>query len=140
MGLPAADISTHWDSVASSPCVDPAPVRRHRRVTVAAEVHLESESNLYAGITNNISQGGVFVATPELLGKGTVLDLEFSIPDGGPPIRTTGVVRWLRENLEDIEGPPGMGVQFVELAEPAKRRLECFVELRDTLYYDEDVF
>ncbi len=140
MGLPAADISTHWESVASAPTFDTDKVRKHRRVAVAAEVHLESESNLYAGITNNISEGGVFVATPQLLAKGTVLDLEFSIPDGGPPIRTTAVVRWLREDLDDIEGPPGIGVQFVELGDTAKARLERFVELRDTMYYDEDLF
>jgi uncharacterized protein (TIGR02266 family) len=140
MGLPAADISARWESVASTPTTDATAVRRHRRVSVRAEVHLESESNLYAGITNNLSEGGVFVATPELLAKGTVLDLEFSIPDGGPPIRTTAMVRWIREDLDSIEGPPGMGVQFVELPETAKRRLERFVELRDTLYYDEDLF
>ncbi len=139
MGLPAADISTHWDSVAHVPSIDSADVRRHRRVSIAAEVHLHSDTNLYAGITNNLSRGGLFVATSDLLAKGTVLDLEFSIPDGGPPIRTTGVVRWLREDLEDIEAPPGMGVQFVELQERSKDRLKRFVELRDTLYYDEDL-
>ncbi len=139
MGYPATDISTQWDSVARAPSVNTRRVRRHCRTTIAAEVHLESESNLYAGITNNLSQGGVFVATPELMCKGTVLDLEFSIPDGGPPIRTTRIVRWLREDLDNTEGAPGMGVQFVELAERARRRLERFVELRDTLYYDEDL-
>jgi uncharacterized protein (TIGR02266 family) len=139
MGLPAADIATHWDSVASSGSLDGA-IRRHRRVTIAAEVHLESESNLYAGITNNLSEGGLFVATADLLAKGTVLDLEFSIPDGGPPIRTTGVVRWLREDLEHIEAPPGMGIQFVELADATRHRLERFVQQRDTLYHDEDLF
>jgi len=139
MGTPATDISTHWDSVARTPTMDTTGVRRHRRVTIAAEVHLESDSNLYAGITNNVSQGGVFVATSKLLAKGTVLDLEFSIPDAGPPIRTTAVVRWLREDLDDIEGPPGMGVQFVELADRTRNRLERFIELRDTLYYDEDL-
>ena len=140
MGLPAAEISARWESVASAPTPDATGVRRHRRIAVTAEVHLESESNLYAGITNNLSEGGVFVATPELLAKGTVLDLEFSIPDGGPPIRTTAVVRWIREDLDSIEGPPGMGVQFVELGEKTQRRLERFVQLRDTLYYDEDLF
>jgi uncharacterized protein (TIGR02266 family) len=140
MGLPATDISARWESVASATTPDANGVRRHRRTAVRAEVHLESESNLYAGITNNLSQGGVFVATPELLTRGTVLDLEFSIPDGGPPIRTTAVVRWIREDLDSIEGPPGMGVQFVELEGQTRQRLERFVELRDTLYYDEDLF
>jgi uncharacterized protein (TIGR02266 family) len=139
MGLPAADIATHWETITSGASMNGA-VRRHRRVLVAAEVHLESDSNLYAGITNNVSEGGVFVATRNLLAKGTVLDLEFTLPDGGPSIRTTGVVRWLREDLEHIEAPPGMGIQFVELADAARNRLERFVEKRDTLYYDEDLF
>jgi uncharacterized protein (TIGR02266 family) len=138
MGLPATDISTRWESVAHTPTVSADGIRHHRRVSLSTEIHLGSESNLYAGLTNNLSRGGVFVATPDLLAKGTVLDLEFSIPDGGPPIRTTGLVRWIREDLDSIEGPPGMGVQFVELDEHVRGRLERFVELRDTLYYDDD--
>jgi uncharacterized protein (TIGR02266 family) len=140
MGLPATETSTRWDSVGSAPAVSNEGLRQHRRVALSAEIHLESESNLYAGITNNISEGGVFVATPNLLDRGTVLDLEFSVPDGGPPIRTTGLVRWIREDLDSIEGPPGMGVQFVELDEAARRRLERFVQMRDTIYFDDDLF
>ena len=140
MGLPATDISARWESVASAPTREVASLRRHRRVSLTAEVHLASESNLYAGISNNLSEGGLFVASQDLLARGTVLDLEFSIPDAGPPIRTTGVVRWIREDLESIEGQPGMGVQFVDLDETTKKRLERFVEKRDTLYYDDDLF
>ncbi len=132
--------STHWDSVASHASPSVGATRQHRRVSLRTEVHLESDSNFYAGIANNVSQGGLFVASERLLAKGSVLDLEFSIPDGGPSIRTTGLVRWLREDLEGIEGPPGMGVQFVELDERARERLEIFVQHRDTLYYDDDLF
>ena len=136
----ATEASTQWDSVACHGAMSSDSTRQHRRVALRTEVHLESESNLYAGITNNLSEGGLFVAAESLLAKGTVLDLEFSIPDGGPPIRTTGVVRWLREDLEGIESPPGMGVQFVELSERARTRLECFVQHRDTLYFDDEIF
>ncbi|MFH1468941.1 MAG: TIGR02266 family protein [Pseudomonadota bacterium] len=132
-------VTTTWDAeITASPGTDAG--RRHRRISLRTEVHLESDSNLYTGLTDNLSEGGLFVATSELLARGTVLDLEFSLPDGGPPIRITGVVRWIREDLECIEGPPGMGVQFVELDERAEARLERFVRLRDTLYYDEDPF
>lgn len=136
----APEASTHWDSVANHATPSAEATRQHRRASLSTEIHLESESNFYAGITNNVSEGGVFVASERLLAKGTVLDLEFSVPDGGPPVRTTGVVRWLREDLESIDGPPGMGVQFVELDDRARVRLERFVEHRDTLYYDDDLF
>jgi len=107
-------------------------------VSIQTEVHLDSDSNFYAGLTNNISEGGLFVATGCPLPRGSVLNLEFSLPDEGPPVRVTGIVRWLRDEHDDIEEPPGMGVQFVELSEAARTRLEDFVAQRDTLYYDED--
>ncbi len=113
--------------------------RRYQRASLRTEVDLVSESNLYAGITNNISEGGLFVASEELLQLGTVIDLVFSLPDDGPPLRITGIVRWVREDLEAIEAPPGMGVQFVGLEETARRRLERFIHQRDTYYYDEDL-
>lgn len=139
MSTAVASIATQWDvEHVAAPGAEPG--RRQRRISLRTAVHLESDSNLYAGVTNNLSEGGLFVAATELLARGTVLDLEFSLPDGGPPIRTTGVVRWIREDLECIEEPPGMGVQFVELDERTAARLERFVEQRDTLYYDEDLF
>ncbi len=137
-GATRAPREEEGESYAVAP--DTRLVRRHRRVGLRTEVHLESASNLYAGLTNNISEGGLFVASDQLLPRGSVLDLEFSLPDGGPPVRTTGVVRWLREDLDSIEEPPGMGVQFVELSEATRTRLERWVKLRDTLYYDEDLF
>jgi uncharacterized protein (TIGR02266 family) len=130
--------ATTWEAdPMASPGIDAG--RRHRRIGLRTEVHLESDSNFYTGLTNNLSEGGLFVATAELLARGTVLDLEFSLPDGGPPVRLTGVVRWIRENHENIEGPPGMGVQFVELDDRTQARLERFVHMRDTLYYDDDL-
>jgi len=139
MDSAAAKVAASWD-VQRVAQVAADLGRRHRRISLRTEVHLESVSNLYTGLSNNLSEGGVFVATADLLARGTVLDLEFSIPDGGPSIQTTGVVRWTREDGEDIDGPPGMGVQFVELDDRARVRLERFVALRDTLYFDDDPF
>lgn len=111
--------------------------RRHERASLATEVHLTSASNIYTGLADNVSEGGLFVATTEFLPRGTVIDLAFSLPDGGPPIRTSGVVRWIREDLDEIEEPPGMGVQFVELSEAARARLERFVSHRGTIFYED---
>ena len=53
--------------------------RQHTRVQLQTEIHLTSESNFYTGLSNDISEGGVFVATHQLESVGTELEMEFSL-------------------------------------------------------------
>ncbi|HVT18191.1 MAG TPA: PilZ domain-containing protein [Thermoanaerobaculia bacterium] len=67
------------------------------------------------GIAENVSLGGMFVATAHPLAPGTILRLQLFDPDEPPhasPLRARAVVRWRRVWRE----PRGMGIQFVEFA------------------------
>ncbi len=111
--------------------------RQHPRATLKTEVHLGSESNFYTGFMNDISEGGLFVATHQVMARGTKLMLEFSLPDDESPIRVTGEVRWTREYNPSSDGAPGLGFQFLDLSASDRARIESFVKLRETLFYDE---
>lgn len=109
--------------------------RVSQRVFLKTHVNLSSESNFYTGFSNNISEGGLFVATYSEFDIGTVLNLEFSIPDDGPPIEVQAEVRWLKSAQT---GSPGIGLRFIDLNNENRQRIDVFCSQRDTIFYDDD--
>jgi len=108
---------------------------RQARVRMQASVDLESESNFFQGFSTNLSEGGLFVATVQMLPMGTQVDLHFTLP-GGKKIDAKGVVRWMREvNDRTPDIFPGVGVQFVELPPEAAAAIRNFVTAREPLFF-----
>lgn len=66
----------------------------------------------------NVSTGGLFLETEELLEVDTSLSLQFEVKDLETPIRCKGRVAWLNKPQKPIKPnlPAGMGVQFVDLS------------------------
>jgi len=108
--------------------------RRAPRRSCELELEFTEDTHFYAGLTQDISQGGVFIATYRLLPVGSRLDLSFDLPDG-TEIRTRGEVKWLREGACSGERP-GMGVAFSELSEDAIIAIHRFCSERPLLYMD----
>src|SRR5687767_6276653 len=75
--------------------------RRHNRVPVEVDIDFSSESNFYNGFTENISEGGVFVATYELKPMGEKVTMKFRLPDSEETIECEGEVRWIRVANQD---------------------------------------
>jgi uncharacterized protein (TIGR02266 family) len=110
---------------------------RSPRVRMQAVVDLLSDSNFFHGFSTNISEGGLFIATVELLPPGTEIDLHFSLP-GGNKVEAKGVVRWTREvNGHNPDVFPGVGVQFTELPSDAATAIREFVSERDPIFFPE---
>lgn len=103
---------------------------------ILTEVDESSDSNFYWGLTNDISEGGLFVATVALMDPGSEITLAFTLPDGGDPIEVTGIVRWVRDFDGGRDAPPGYGVQFNDLPAAARDRISAFVRRRDPVFYD----
>lgn len=113
-----------------------AEKRRHKRLTVALDVSLQTEHNFYMGLTENLSEGGLFIATYEPLPLGTQLDLSLNLPDH-PPIKSRCEVRWVREHTEFTnDATPGVGVQFLDLDDQDKQTIRDFLQQRDPILYD----
>lgn len=112
--------------------------RRFRRAAVELDVSLGSDHNFYAGFAENLSAGGVFVATHMLRPVGELIDLSIHIPESDMLIKGTGQVRWVREYNEDSDVPPGMGVKFTNLEEGAHDSIEKFLAQRDPMFFDDD--
>ena len=122
------------------PKVDPTKAtfphtRHHKRVKLQTEVSLSSESNFYSGFGQDLSDGGIFVATCNILEAGTQVDLSFTLP-GEIPVVATGIVRWSREfNEATPEFFPGMGVEFVDMAIEHRQIIHAFTTQRDPLFW-----
>jgi len=82
--------------------------RKHNRIPLEVDVDFSSESNFYNGFAENISEGGLFVATWEVRKLGDRVALKFRLPDSTDLIECEGEVRWLREQNQDTpDVPPG---------------------------------
>jgi uncharacterized protein (TIGR02266 family) len=114
--------------------------RAFDRVPVKTTIGLATQSNLYTGLTNDISEGGVFVATHQLLPIGTEIDLQLSFADvDGPELDTRAIVRWIRDESAG-EGQPGMGVCFLDLDAAQREWIQGFVESRrQPLFFEPEL-
>ena len=115
-------------------------VRAAERFDLEVKVDLESDHNFYTGLTQNISSGGLFIATNAIRKIGDRITLKFSLPGTAETLAVETEVRWIRENsaLHKVEGATGMGVRFVNLSPTAAATIQKFVESRDSLYYDDE--
>jgi uncharacterized protein (TIGR02266 family) len=94
--------------------------RRLPRLMLHAHITAKSEDNLFTGLTENISEGGVFVSTLSAPGVGETIRLSLFIDDA-EGFQVDGVVRWHR--YEESGEVSGCGVQFENLTADALSRL-----------------
>jgi uncharacterized protein (TIGR02266 family) len=91
------------------------------------EVHLRRPERQYLkALAEDVSLGGMFLATRHTYPEGTTMELEFHPRDeAGSPVYAKAVVCWRRRWRE----PRGMGVRFVEFAALGARRLESWIDI-----------
>lgn len=111
--------------------------RNHQRFSVDLDVSLGSEHNFYSGFAENLSVGGVFVATHQIRPVGEKVEVSIHLPDG-TEVRAVGEVRWTRLFNAESDMPPGMGLRFTELNSGADDAIERFLKQREPLFYDDD--
>ena len=101
------------------------------------EVSMQSEHNFFTGIANNISEGGIFIATlaPPPVGS----EIGFELVVGGERFLVMGTVLWVRSELAAEPGlPAGCGVKWGHIEDGMVEAIQRFVQLRDTDLYDDD--
>lgn len=66
----------------------------------------------------NLSTGGVFIETSELLPVDTPLNIQFILPQDNTTINCAGRVAWLNhpESIKNPNLPAGMGLQFMNMS------------------------
>ncbi|HJZ87283.1 MAG TPA: PilZ domain-containing protein [Polyangia bacterium] len=76
----------------------------------------------------NLSVGGLFVESQQLLDPGAQVSLTVDLLDGGAPIQAQAQVVWVREDSGPRSAEPaGMALRFVGLDETSSKRIERVV-------------
>ena len=76
----------------------------------------------------NISRGGIFINTRKPLAVGTTVRLIISLPDTAFPFDLSGRVARVNEFDNPSNQVPGMGIEFVDVDEDKRERIERFVD------------
>ena len=129
--------SLSWGAVieqilASDDDVRFAHARSHPRAPLAVKVRYTTpEGKQFDSLTGGIGAGGLFIESSAPLAPGTELSVEFALPDRPWEKHTAKAkVAWTRNKPERHLLFPGMGVQFTNIDEKARKEL---VELVDAL-------
>jgi uncharacterized protein (TIGR02266 family) len=134
---PDDDLRGEAKILSVAPLADVTPRREHSRFHVDLDVSVGSDHNFYAGFAENLSVGGVFIATHKLKPVGSKIELAINLPDG-VQLRATGEVRWIRVFNEQSDTPPGMGVRFSDLSDASIALIQSFLAHRDPLFFDDE--
>ncbi|QDG49560.1 hypothetical protein FIV42_02040 [Persicimonas caeni] len=113
--------------------------RRKERHGAQVKVAFSYDGEQHKAMSGDISDGGLFIATDELLPRDTEFKLVFKLPTFDEPLRAIGRVAWLREEPgEEPDEYKGFGVQFVTISDEAIARITEFIELRSALLFADD--
>jgi PilZ domain len=81
--------------------------RSHPRITVDTQVTCELRDTSFVGLAKDISIGGMFVESSEVVPFNTEISIVGRFPGAKADLRLAGLVRWTKKN--------GFGIQFGSL-------------------------
>lgn len=100
-----------------------AATRKWKRIKVDIRVRIRSaespEAASFVVRTYELGAGGMSVYAAEALAVGNVLQVELTLPTAAERLELTAVVR----NRRGFR----VGMEFVELPEPAKAEIQCYL-------------
>jgi len=86
-------------------------------------------SQLFPEYTLNLSTGGVFLETMNLMEEGTPLAVEFVLPHRNIPISCKACVAWVNhpDFIKNPNLPAGMGIQFLDLSTESIEAIRSYI-------------
>ena len=99
--------------------------RKDERIEVTVRVEFDEE---YWGLTQNLSNGGAFILTPNPMDLGDEFLLKLHIANGGEPVEVACKVVWTNIYGKETEAlRRGMGVKFLELRPEDQNRIQEYI-------------
>jgi uncharacterized protein (TIGR02266 family) len=98
--------------------------RESPRIPVEMWVEESTDRELYFQRGANISIGGIFLERTIPHSKGTIVNLQFTLPDETSPIKVKGEIVNVGEDPKEL----GMGVKFLDLMDSDRDRIQQFIE------------
>ena len=105
------------------------PRRTEERTGATIRITFKKASDFFRAYIGNLGTGGLFIKTSQTVPAGTVLNLEFNLPDSDHLIQAKGKVVWARSKGEsDERKPPGLGIQFVQMSSEDANLLNNYIK------------
>jgi uncharacterized protein (TIGR02266 family) len=98
--------------------------RSSERIPVEMWVEESTDRELYFQRGANISVGGIFLERTIPHARGTIVNLQFTLPDDTAPIRVKGEIVNVGEHSTEL----GMGVKFLNLDDHDRERILSFIQ------------
>jgi uncharacterized protein (TIGR02266 family) len=132
------DVPTLWPQKSSGQAAKAAAPseRASARLEARLVASVELSNGCHVGFTENLSEGGAFVATRAPHNVGDEVGLVIALPDLAL-IRARGTVRWLRTPCQKDGTSAGMGVRFERLSPLDAVRIQDFMATRRSLLVDD---
>ncbi len=112
-------------------------ISMRQTLNVLLEIDEANDHNFYAGLTSDISEGGVFVATEQPLPVGASVAMSIQLPGDLDPLEVEGVVRWVRDpDICHGGAVAGYGVQFRALTPEVRAVIQAYIAVHDTLFFE----
>jgi uncharacterized protein (TIGR02266 family) len=97
------------------------PQRQYRRVVLVTEVECEALERKEVMVTRDVSAGGMFITARYPLPIDSYLTVNFRIRLKDAPMTCRARVRYTQAGV-------GMGIQFLDLSDEARDKLQQFVD------------
>ncbi|MEA1867618.1 MAG: TIGR02266 family protein [Thermodesulfobacteriota bacterium] len=97
------------------------------RISTVIRINYHTTDSFFTNFADNISNGGMFIATTKPLKPETWLRLEFLLPACDYPIHVKAKVVWIR-SVPSENQKQGMGVQFDNLSPSARDKINTIVK------------
>lgn len=124
--------------VGGTPAASWVERRASVRHEIEVNVDLDSDDNFYTGLTQDISAGGLFIATRKPHQVGESAHVKFTLPGQSEPIEAFTEVRWVRDRPAIGDDVVGVGLKFLELSAENKAAITAFFETRESIFYDDE--
>lgn len=104
--------------------------RSFPRAPLAIKVHYTTEEGKqFESLTGGVGGGGLFIESSAPLPPGSEITVDFSLPDRPTErMKAKGRVAWVRGKVERHLLFPGMGIQFTDIDEKARGRVQELVD------------
>ena len=117
---------------------NPANRRKYPRISpllIRADFSTGFGEKVYRGYVTNLSYGGAFLATPEVVPVGSTVKISITLPWQVGRIDAEAKVVWKRAGRAstDDDSSAGLGLQFVRIGRESTAKLKLYFEKFTTL-------
>jgi uncharacterized protein (TIGR02266 family) len=112
-------------------------IKETSSIEINTELNMESDHNFFNGFSEDIIDGGIFIATFDPKPVGEKVVVRFKLPQNYPVV-AKGIVQFVQlENpVEGVDTRTGMGVRFTHLMDSDKSAIQKYQKSRNPIFYD----